>query len=135
MLILKVLNPFAPRLLHTQLPLASFWCLYCKLWTYFIPCSSVFIVNFEQVNAGWVSIYACFDPFHVTDLFPFSLKTSDHWSLYTAWKHQKTTGHFLYPLKSSKNLWFLSIPAENIEKTPSFLFSRGIGWDQWHEMG
>ena len=22
--------------------------------TYFTPCSSVFIVNFEQVNAGWV---------------------------------------------------------------------------------
>ena len=32
----------------------SFWCIYCQLWTYFTPCSSVFIVNFEQVNAGWV---------------------------------------------------------------------------------
>ena len=27
-----------------------------KLWTYFTPCSSVSIVNFEQVNANWVSI-------------------------------------------------------------------------------
>ena len=27
--------------------------LYCWLWTYFTPCSSVSIVNFEQVNAGW----------------------------------------------------------------------------------
>ena len=36
-------------------PLASFWYLYCQLWTYFIPCSSVSIVKFEQVNAGWES--------------------------------------------------------------------------------
>ena len=33
--------------------LASFWCLCCLLWTYFTPCSSVSIVNFEQVNADW----------------------------------------------------------------------------------
>ena len=33
-----------------------FWCLYCYLWTYFAPCSSVSIVNFVQVNAGWVSV-------------------------------------------------------------------------------
>ena len=33
---------------------ASFWCLYCQLWTYFTPCSTVSIVNFEQVNADWV---------------------------------------------------------------------------------
>ena len=24
-----------------------------KVWTYFTPCSSVSIVNFELVNAGW----------------------------------------------------------------------------------
>ena len=34
--------------------LVSFWCLYCLLWTSFIPCSEVSIVNFEQVNADWV---------------------------------------------------------------------------------
>ena len=33
----------------------SFWCLYCKLWTYFITCSIVFITNFEQVDADWES--------------------------------------------------------------------------------
>ena len=27
---------------------------YCYLWTHFTPCSSVSIVNFEQINAGWV---------------------------------------------------------------------------------
>ena len=30
-------------------PMASFWYLYCELGTYFTPCSSVSIVNFEQV--------------------------------------------------------------------------------------
>ena len=33
-------------------PMASFWCFYCLLETYFTPYSSVSIVNFEQVNAG-----------------------------------------------------------------------------------
>ena len=31
---------------------ASFRCLYCEFWTYFPPCSSVSIVNFNQVNTG-----------------------------------------------------------------------------------
>ena len=34
-------------------PLALFWCLYSYFWTYFTPCSSVSIVNFEQINAVW----------------------------------------------------------------------------------
>ena len=32
--------------------MGSFWCLYCKL--YITACPSVFIVNFEQVNADWI---------------------------------------------------------------------------------
>ena len=32
--------------------ITSFWCLYCKLWTYFTPCSCVSIVNFAHVIAG-----------------------------------------------------------------------------------
>ena len=36
--------------------LANCWCPYCYLWTHFTPCSSVSIVNFEQVNADWVNI-------------------------------------------------------------------------------
>ena len=28
-------------------------CLYCWLWIYFAALSSVSIVNFEHVNAGW----------------------------------------------------------------------------------
>ena len=37
------------------------WCRCCVLlliWTYFKRCSSVSIVNFERVNAGWVTIEA-----------------------------------------------------------------------------
>ena len=37
----------------TTTPVASFWYLYWLLSTYFTPYSSVSIVNFEQVNAGW----------------------------------------------------------------------------------
>ena len=32
--------------------MASFWCLYCWLWTYFTPRSSIYIGNFDQVNAS-----------------------------------------------------------------------------------
>ena len=35
------------------MPLASFWCLYCYLGTYFTPCSSVSIVNCEYEIADW----------------------------------------------------------------------------------
>ena len=38
------------------MPLASFWCLYCWLWTNFTLCSRVSIVNFEQINTGCVVI-------------------------------------------------------------------------------
>ena len=40
-------------------PVASFWCLYCLLWTYFTPCSTVFIVDFEQLNADWIGNVFC----------------------------------------------------------------------------
>ena len=29
------------------------WCVYCKLRTVFAHCFGVWIVNFEQANAGW----------------------------------------------------------------------------------
>ena len=38
------------------MPMASFWYLYCYLWTYFTPCSCVSIVNFEHVIPGWLQI-------------------------------------------------------------------------------
>ena len=36
----------------TRTTMASFWCLYCYLWTDFTPCSGVSIADCEQVNAG-----------------------------------------------------------------------------------
>ena len=36
--------------------MASFWCLYCELWTDFTYCSDVFIADIEQINAGWAYI-------------------------------------------------------------------------------
>ena len=57
-----------PKSVHTSITfrfkkllakrLASFWSFYWWLWTYLTPCSSVSIVNFEQVNADWVEIAA-----------------------------------------------------------------------------
>ena len=34
------------------MPMASLWCFFCQLCKYFTPCSSVSIVNIEQVIAG-----------------------------------------------------------------------------------
>ena len=34
-------------------PLVSFSCFYCVNFEHFTPCSSIFIVNFGHVNAGW----------------------------------------------------------------------------------
>ena len=42
-------------------PLVSFQCLYCYLWTYFTPCC-VYFVDFEEVNADWVSSEASAGP-------------------------------------------------------------------------
>ena len=38
------------------MPTASLGDLYCELSTYFTPCSSVSIVNYWQVNVGWVQL-------------------------------------------------------------------------------
>ena len=32
----------------------TFYCIYCKPWAYFIPFSSVSVVDFEQENVCWV---------------------------------------------------------------------------------
>ena len=36
------------------MPMMSFCCFHCYVWTYFTPCSNVSIVDFEQVNISWV---------------------------------------------------------------------------------
>ena len=35
-------------------PLVSCRCLYCRLWVWLEPCFGVCVVDFGQVNAGWV---------------------------------------------------------------------------------
>ena len=35
-------------------PLASCWCLYCRLWAWLAHCSGVSVVDSGQENAGWV---------------------------------------------------------------------------------
>ena len=37
-------------------PLTSCWCLYCLLWAWLAPFSSVSVVDFGQVNVGWVLV-------------------------------------------------------------------------------
>ena len=43
--------------------MASLRCLYCLLWTYFTPCSSISIVNFEHIItwaiAQSANLYSC----------------------------------------------------------------------------
>ena len=66
---------------------------------YFTPCSSVSIVNFEHVIAGWVVLCAFYPIIsHRGDINPLN-----------------ATGFFLYPLKTSEHLWyFYFIQAFNI---------------------
>ena len=60
--------------LTIKMPLASFWYLYCQLWTYFTPCSSVSIVNFEHVIVGWcITMMKLTYVVFLTNLFHFRL--------------------------------------------------------------
>ena len=53
----------------------------CEIWSkltiktpelrYFTPCSSVFIVNFEQVNAGWEDVNGFKSTGRVSSFFRF----------------------------------------------------------------
>ena len=40
-------------------PMTSFWCLFCWLWTYFTPCSSISIVEHVIGDSGWVNCTSC----------------------------------------------------------------------------
>ena len=59
-------------------------------WTYFTPCSSVSIVNFEQVNTSWFSFsFRCLTVccWTICDLLTHYILVL---FFYTPWKHQKT---------------------------------------------
>ena len=57
----KVWNMFKGNNKDTRTTsMVLFWCLYCQLSTYFTPFSSVSIVTFQHVIAGW-SVYHHYD--------------------------------------------------------------------------
>ena len=57
----------------------SFWRIYCYFWTYFIPSSSVSIVEFEQINVSWV---------------PTNTNSNLHWLLFSfELSHHVTLDH------------------------------------------
>ena len=82
-------------------------------WTYFTPCSSVSIVNFEHLIAGWV----CANKWKASALSPFfsfSFWGEDIWDLYVCqmginglWrKSQKSAKFYLYCFRERR---FLSV--------------------------
>ena len=75
---------------------SSSWYLYSQLWTYFTPFSSVSVVNFEQVNAGWV--YSFFDDWYSFLYFQdFSIPTFFQIKL-LVYNHSKNILRFSYIL-------------------------------------
>ena len=53
-----------------------------KLWTYFTPCSSVFIVNFEYVTACWDNTISTVRPHKLTEIINSSNLLSNFQSDY-----------------------------------------------------
>ena len=73
--------------------LVALWCLYCQLWTYFIPCSSVSIVNCEQLNACCIAAYLWFFVMYCT------------WCLWLTWSGVRvfpTSGRWEESLNTSQ---------------------------------
>ena len=84
-------------------PMASFWCLYCKLLTYFIPCSNVSIARFEQVNADWG---IC--PTYLIPIFPLKKSSKFHLNFITGkfsklWKSSQVLFCHCYSNDDPKN--------------------------------
>ena len=91
-------------------------CFCCSLWTYFTPCSSVSIVNFQQVNACWFSAVSCFHKkWSIIDgwvafFICFSCNILDlyvgwtvHWEIRYCFNSFNVTGFFLYLVKKSED--------------------------------
>ena len=103
--------------------LASYWCLYCQLWTYVTPCSSVSIVNSEQLTGTHcqcdIEVLNNHKEIQLTSAVDFKHCKLSHrrpiLPFYTPWKHQKIRQPnipFLYPLKTESQIdqYFSSIP-------------------------
>ena len=92
------------------------WCLYCWLWTYFTPCSSFSIINFEQVNAGWETSLATQTAHYIKsaiDLFnPIQMGL---FGTANGWREGKNLSHiscynetwpsYTLPNEDPKNMW------------------------------
>ena len=73
--------------LTIKTPMAPLWCSYFTPWCpYFTPCSSVSIVKFQQIYAGWVTSVTA-----DIDILVFEFMT-----------YQKTFWYSLYTLEISK---------------------------------
>ena len=125
--------------------LASYWCLYCQLWTYVTPCSSVSIVNSEQLTGTHcqcdIEVLNNHKEIQLTSAVDFKHCKLSHrrpiLPFYTPWKHQKIRQPnipFLYPLKTKPDRpIFLFYTPENF-KYPQLLWwfqglQKGIiGW-------
>ena len=103
-------------------PLASFWCLYSKLWTYFTPFSMVSIASFELVNAD-LENSKCFTNFETLDCSLMFIKEYfsnsepsrfQHFNLnnfsplfhfYSLWKRQKRKGFLMFSWGITMEHW------------------------------
>ena len=107
--------------------MTSFWCLYCWLRTYFTPCSSVSISNFEHVIAGWdwPVLELMFICQRSLDSSLIIFQATSSWiPVHEILKENTFLTHFL-PLISFNTPW-------NIRKPVPLMFSGGI--ERWHEM-
>ena len=75
----------------------SIWCLYSWIWTEFTHCSDVSIVDFDKVNARWVSLLKKFSLFF--------MKTIWTWPLIGRFLNWAT---YFINIKEKRNIIFLS---------------------------
>ena len=77
-----------------------------ELWTYFIPCSSVSIVNFEHVNADWE--WTLFIKVNYFFVFFFE-KTTQYWSYgWSSFPYDIWFSHEQYGKKNVLFWWSLN---------------------------
>ena len=110
--------------------LSSFWCLYCYLWTYFSPSSSVSIVDFDQVNV--FQVHPSNTDFHQ------SCEKILKWLIILKMVIHEQDTMFLHSDFSVKKIWleffwFVKIPgkAQNCGEIWKNKFSRHINL-KWH---
>ena len=94
--------------------MTSCWCLYC--WIYFAHCSSVSIVDFEQVNVAWVIF--------LKKVFTYR-KTSETFEVKTVAKQIKNTRVKLIT-QQVQSFWLSGFFLDFISKTKTWIHERQI---------